>query len=271
MFARLPRSPRGLARAAAYLGACAGLLALAACSSSPPSRFYTLGADAAPVTARSTAAPALLIEVPPVDVPSQVAKNQLVVQTGPTQVQVLEQDRWASLPGDEIRRALSSDLTQQLGTIDVYGTAYPEGTPVYRVSVNVQRFESWPGSHALIDAVWSVRAVRSETVMTCRSTVSTPVTAGYDALVDGHRQIVQQISTQIAAGIKAMAAAAPRVATAAPAKNGSGVPARIAPATVPCPLPVGPSAALDGAGGLAGDLAGTLVGGLAGTHTGAQG
>ena len=99
MFARLPRSPRGLARVAACLGACAGLLALAACSSSPPSHFYTLGADAAPATTRSAAASALLIEVSPVDVPSQVAKNQLVVQTGSTQVQILEQERWASLAG----------------------------------------------------------------------------------------------------------------------------------------------------------------------------
>jgi uncharacterized lipoprotein YmbA len=221
------------------------VLAVAACSS-PTSRFYTLGSEAAPATARSAAAPGLLIEVPPVDVPSQVAKNQLVVQTGPTQVQVLEQERWASLPGDEIRRALSSDLTQQLGTIDVYGNAYPEGTPVYRVSVNVQRFESWPGSHALIDAVWSLRAVGSQTIMTCRSVVNQPVTGSYDALVDAHRQAVQQISTQIAAGIKALAAA-PQVKSGAPVKGASGVAGRMAPATVPCPVPIGPSAALDGA------------------------
>lgn len=263
MFARLPRSPRGLARAAACLGVGAALLALAACSSSPASRFYTLGAEATPATARTAAAPALLIEVPPVDVPSQVAKNQMVVQTGPTQVQVLEQERWASLPGDEIRRALSSDLTQQLGTIDVYGTAYPEGTPVYRVSMNVQRFESWPGSHALIDAVWSVRAVRSEAVMTCRSVVSEPVTGSYDALVEGHRQAVQQISTQIAAGIEALAAAMPRVPTSAPAKSASAAQARMASPTVPCPLPIGPSAALDGTGA----ATGTAVGGHAGAAT----
>jgi uncharacterized protein len=248
-FARLPRPPfvqrrraqRALTRAAACLGVCAGLMALAACSS-PPSHFYTLGDSGAVVTARSASAPALLIEVPPVDVPSQVAKNQLVVQTGPTQVQILEQERWASQPGDEIRRALSGDLTQQLGTIDVYGTAYPEGTPVYRVSVNVQRFESWPGSHALIDAVWSVRAVGSQTIMTCRSIANQPVTGSYDALVDGHRQAVQQISMQIAAGIKAMAAA-PQVHTAAaPGKKASGMPARVTPASLPCPVQAEPAA-----------------------------
>ena len=66
------------------------------------------------------------IEVPPVDMPQQVAKNQLVVQTSAAQVQVLEEERWASLPADEVRRALSSDLTQQLGAIDVYGTPRPD-------------------------------------------------------------------------------------------------------------------------------------------------
>ncbi|MFM0203053.1 PqiC family protein [Paraburkholderia fungorum] len=222
MFARLPRPPRGLVRGAVYVGALAGLVAMAACSS-PSSRFYTLGADsggsgaagsAAPVSARTAAAPAWLIEVAPIDVPPQVAKNQLVVQTGPTQVQVLEQERWASLPGDEIRRALSTSLTQQLGTIDVYGTAYPDTTPVYRVSMNVQRFESWPGSHALIDAVWSVRAVRSTAVMTCRSVVSEPVSGGYDALVDGHRAALQQVAMQVAVAVKAMAAIPPRSGSA---------------------------------------------------------
>jgi uncharacterized lipoprotein YmbA len=233
MFARLPRPPRGLARGAVVAGALAGLVALAACSS-PSSRFYTLGADStagsvAPVSARTSAAPAWLIEVAPIDVPPQVSKNQLVVQTGPTQVKVLEEERWASLPGDEIRRALSTSLTQQLNTIDVYGTAYPDGTPVYRVSMNVQRFESWPGSHALIDAVWSVRAVRSTAVMTCRSVVSEPVSGGYDALVEGHRRALQEISAQVASAVQAMAASAPQ------GKGGSSAGKVAAVATPPCP------------------------------------
>jgi hypothetical protein len=227
---RLPRAPRALVRGVAYAGALAAALALAACAS-PSSRFYTLGDDsaagstaaagAAAAGARTSAAPAWLVEVAPIDVPPQVAKNQMVVQTGPTQVRVLEEERWASLPGDEIRRALSTSLTRQLNTIDVYGTAHPDTTPVYRVSMNVQRFESWPGSHALIDAVWSVRAVRSNAVMTCRSVVSEPVGgSGYDALVDGHRRALQQISGQIASAVQAMAAAAPRGATSG-ATNGS--------------------------------------------------
>ncbi|MCC8391955.1 PqiC family protein [Paraburkholderia sp. MMS20-SJTR3] len=240
MFARLPRSPRTLARAAAQLGALAAALALAACSS-PSSRFYTLGGaagpdGAAPAVARTASAPAWLIEVAPVNVPPQVARNQLVVQTGPTQVQLLEQERWASLPGDEIRRALSTDLTGQLGTLDAFGTARPDDVAVYRIAMNVQRFESWPGSHALLDAVWSVRAVRSNAVMTCRSVVSEPVGGGYDALVDGHRRALEQVSTQIAAGVRAMVAAAGSATGSSTGSGRSSAAGKAAASAVPpCP------------------------------------
>ncbi|WP_025601622.1 PqiC family protein [Burkholderia sp. WSM2230] len=250
MFPRLLSRPRTRARGALGGGALAAALALAACAS-PTSRFYTLGDVSGPATAAAAASgvrtsaatsPAWLIEVAPIDVPPQVAKTQLVVQSGPTQVKVLEQERWASLPGDELRRALSTSLTQQLNTIDVYGTAYSDTTPVYRVSMNVQRFESWPGSHALIDAVWSVRAVRNTAVMTCRSVVSESVGSGYDSLVDGHRRALQRISAQVAAAVQAMAAASPAAsataasATAASAPSASQGGKRVVRAAVPaCP------------------------------------
>ena len=235
------------------IAACAGLAVLAGCSS-PPSRFYTLDSDATAAPARSAAHAQFLIEVPPVDVPAQVAKTSFVVQAGANQVDVLEQTRWASLPGDEIRRALSVDLTQRLGTIDVAGTASPDGVPVYRVSVNVQRFESWPGSHALIDAVWSVRAVRTQAVMTCRSVISEPVTGGYDALVDGHRRAVQDMSAQIATAVSALAATPqPRAAAAsASGKKGAAAPANVQPVTVPCPLPASTGTSANAAGGVSG-------------------
>ncbi|MBV8260436.1 MAG: membrane integrity-associated transporter subunit PqiC, partial [Paraburkholderia sp.] len=207
-------------------------LALAACSS-PPARFYTLSpADAAAPVRTAPANPAFLIEVPSVGVPEQVAKNQLVVQKNAAQVDVLEQERWASPPADEIRRALSDDLAAQLGTIDVANSAYPPGVPVYRISVNVQRFESWPARRAAVDAVWSVRSLDTQTVMTCRSVLNEPVGDGYDALVVGHRRAIDALSQSIASGVRALAAA-PRVSVSA---NGtkSGTRAK-PPESIACP------------------------------------
>ncbi|MFJ1211687.1 PqiC family protein [Burkholderia pyrrocinia] len=219
----MPRLVHGAASAAC---AVAAALALAACSS-PPVRFYTLtSADAAAPVRTAPANPPFLIEVPSVDVPEQVAKNQLVVQKNSAQVDVLEQERWASPPADEIRRAMSDDLAARLGTIDVANAAYPAGVPVYRVSVNVRRFESWPAKHAAIDAVWSVRAVGTQTVMTCRTSVDEPVGDGYDALVVGHRRALGALAERIAAGVRAMDEARAHAAA-------TGSPGRSSPAPVP--------------------------------------
>jgi len=209
-------------------------LALAACSS-PPARFYTLSpADAAAPVRTAPANPSFLIEVPSVGVPEQVAKNQLVVQKNAAQVDVLEQERWAAPPADEIRRALSDDLAAQLGTIDVANSAYPAGVPVYRISVNVQRFESWPGKRAAIDAVWSVRALGTQAVMTCRTSVAEPVADGYDALVAGHRRALDVIASQAASGVRAMAARRGAAAASVTSTTASGKATAAAPA-VPCP------------------------------------
>ncbi|SAK40457.1 lipoprotein [Caballeronia pedi] len=213
-----------------------GAAAMLAACASPSSRFYTLGGgEARPVP--STPA-SFYFELAPVDMPQQVAKNQLVVQTSPAQVRVLEEERWASLPGDEVRRALSADLTQQLGAIDVYGTPHPESVPVYRVKVNVQRFESWPGSQAVIDAVWSVRAAGSDTVLTCRTVAQERVGTGYDALVDGHRKAVDALASAISAGVRSLSSL-PHASASTPAATTKGKSGAVTKPTaaqvLPCP------------------------------------
>ena len=219
-------------RAVGAVSAVGLVAALAACSASPVSRFYTLGGNDA---ATRTAAPAAFyLEVSPVDMPPQVAKNQMVVQDGAAQVRVLEGERWASLPADEVRRALSADLSQQLGAIDVYGTPHPEGVPVYRVKVNVQRFESSPGRRALIDAVWSVRGVSNQAVLTCRTLAEQPVDAGYDALVAGHRRAVDQLASEISAGVRTVSSVPVPVSMPAAAGKAAKLPTP-APVVLPCP------------------------------------
>lgn len=229
-------------RFAAVLMAAGAMSALAACSTPPDSRFYTLDSGAAAATRTTAAAPAsFYLEVAPVDMPPQVAKNQMVVQDGASQVRVLEYERWASLPADEVRRALSADLTQQLGAIDVYGTPYPDGASVYRVKVTVQRFESSPGKRALIDAVWSVRGVANQAVLTCRTVSEQPVDAGFDALVAGHRRAVDQLASDISAGLRTVSAVPVPMASAPSSGSKAAASARAAtgspvPRVLPCPV-----------------------------------
>jgi uncharacterized lipoprotein YmbA len=184
---------------------------LAGCASAPPEHFYSLSngmgvSPGAETAAASPPAASYYIELPAVGVPQQVARNQLVVSSGAGRVELLEQERWSAPLAAEIGQALSLAISGELGVIDVFRTPTPEQAPVYRISTNVQRFESAPGQYALVDAVWSVRLVGSSKVLTCRSVANETVAPGYDALVAGHRRAVGRIAADIARAVRSLAA-----------------------------------------------------------------
>ena len=183
--------------------ACIGMAALlAACATTDNDRFYTLNGPAVAAPAPQAAAQPVYIEMLAVNVPAQVKRKELVVTTGPGQVDMLDHHRWIGPLADEIGHALSLQVSAELGAIDVYRTPYPAGAAPYRISTNVQRFESVPGQYALVDATWSVRQVGSDAVLTCRSVLREPVGQGYEALVAGHRAALAKLGSAMAAAVR---------------------------------------------------------------------
>lgn len=189
-------------RMAARIATCVALAVLSACAS-PPARFHTLAAPDGAGGEAAAAHPAWLIDIQAVHVAAPADGNRLVVQSGTGLADILEQERWAAPLGDEMRGGLSTRVASRLGTIDVHRVAHPDGTPVYRVTVDVQRIESWPASHVLLDATWSVSDGAGHPALTCRSIVRAGAPAGYDALVDAHRRALDALALEIAAGIRA--------------------------------------------------------------------
>jgi uncharacterized lipoprotein YmbA len=205
MLRRFRPQPRHLA-----LGLIAvTVAALAGCATSPKEHFYTLNGATGTAAAAAVPAPgtgvSYYVEVAAVSVPAQVSRNQLVVMPAGGGVDILEQERWAGPLTGEITQALSLGITGTLGAIDVYRTPYPDKAAVYRISTNVQRFESVPDSYALIDAVWSVRQLSSGKVVTCRTVAREGVGSGYESLVDGHRKAVAQMAGAVSAAIRGLA------------------------------------------------------------------
>ena len=191
-----------------------GALALAACGGSAPVRYYTLvpPADAYAPTATQAAivAPSapFQFELLPVGVPAQVDQPQLVVRQGAQGVAMLDGERWIAPLGDEVRGALSADLSRQLHTQDVSGL--PAGAqPVLRIKVDLRRFDSVPGSYALVDAAWSVRPLKGGASVACTSRVQESVGEGYAALVQGHQRALDGLAAQIATAAQALAAGRP--------------------------------------------------------------
>jgi uncharacterized lipoprotein YmbA len=185
-------------------------LALAACASAPL-HYYTLVAPATTTPSgdmsSGAATSSLPFELLSVSVPAQVDQPQLVVREGGQGVALLNGERWIAPLGDELRSALSVDLTHQLHSEDV--SALPSNDkPLLRIKLDVRRFDSQPGSYALIDAIWSVRVIHGshgqDATLSCSSRVSEPVGAGYDALVQGHQRAIGQIAAQIASAAQSL-------------------------------------------------------------------
>jgi uncharacterized lipoprotein YmbA len=178
-------------------------LLVAACSS-VPTRYFTLVAPARALSAGPEAAP-FAIDVLPVGVPAQVDQPQLVIRTGPGSVAVLDSEHWVAPLADEIRGALANDLVRLLGARDAHGQGLRDGDKVYRITLDVRRFESVPADHALIDADWSVRS-GGEVIAACGSRMSEPVGAGYEALVEGHQRALERIAARISTVVRRAAA-----------------------------------------------------------------
>lgn len=182
------------------------------CASPKPERFHTLLASepaAAPVAASASAAASapIYIDVLPVNVPAQVDHAQWVLRQGDDSLLLLEQERWAAPLRDELRGAVVARLTSKWGAIDVRGVAMPVG-PLWRVRLNVQRFESWPGREARIEATWSLSSSqRDAPVVVCRDAASEGA-AGADvpALAAAHRRALTRLADRIGERLKALAA-----------------------------------------------------------------
>jgi uncharacterized lipoprotein YmbA len=176
---------------------------LAAACSTAPAKFYSLSSTA---TADGTPATPAKVAVGPVSIPASVDQPEFVVQVAANQVQVDEFNRWVSPLGDAIARTVAGDLVVLLGTQEVASAGLANFTPDYRVTIDVQRFESVQGQAATLEAVWTVRKNAGGEVRSGRTVARVPVQGqGFDALAAAHSQALAKMSGDIAAAIRAEA------------------------------------------------------------------
>ncbi|TFG94570.1 MAG: membrane integrity-associated transporter subunit PqiC, partial [Myxococcales bacterium] len=186
-------------RLGSWAGAALVAALLGGCGTTAPSRFYTLASTASPGGASALGTGVM---VGPVSVPASVDRPEFVVQVAPNRVEVDEFNRWAAPLGEAIARTVASDLAALLGTPDVATAPFANFDPVYRVTINVQRFDSVQGEAALLEAVWTVREVAGGKTRQGR-TVAREALEGpdFDALPAAHSRALAKLSGEIAAAI----------------------------------------------------------------------
>ena len=177
--------------------------ALAGCASAP-SKFYTLNSTA---VKNSSPLSDCSIVIGAVSIPAVVDRPQFTVQTGPNEVSVNEFNRWAAPLNESIARVVAGDLATLLGTGKVAATPLANFDSAYRVSIEVQRFESTPGKSAMIEAVWVVRKTGADETHSGRTVANETVQGEtFEALAAAHSQALAKLSGDIAAAIRAEAA-----------------------------------------------------------------
>ena len=78
--------------------------------------------------------------------------------------------------------------------------------PDYRVTIDVQRFESVQGQAPTLEAVWTVRKTAGGETRSGRTVAREPVQGqGFDALAAAHSRALAKMSADIAAAIRAEA------------------------------------------------------------------
>jgi len=182
-------------------------VAVAGCASAP-SRFYTLSSTA---TGGGAPAASYAVAVGPVSIPAVVDRPQFTVQVATNRVVLDEFNRWAAPLNENIARVVAEDLAVLLGTPRVATATLANFDPTYRVTIDIQRFESLRSEAkrnegVLVEAVWVVRKAAGGAARSGHTVASESAQgADYDALAAAHSRALAKLSGDIATAIRAEA------------------------------------------------------------------
>ncbi|MFA7231980.1 MAG: PqiC family protein [Victivallaceae bacterium] len=175
----------------------------AAGCASAPSKFYTLNSTAQDDGKKRVD---YAITVGPVSIPMEVDRPEFTVRISSNRVAIDEFNRWAEPLNSNIARVVAGDLATLLGTPRVISVPMANFAPDYRVTIDIQRFESAPGKSAQLEAVWVVRKSNGGQAVSGRTIAIEPVTDdSFNALAAAHSRALAKVSSDIAAAIRAEA------------------------------------------------------------------
>jgi len=185
--------------------ALAWLVSAAVGCTSAPVRYYTL--TAAPDQSRPASQTSLPIDVRIVHTPPQLNRAELMVRNGPTGVTLLENERWASPVGDEIKNALRLELQRRRDRMSGLRLAFTTLT----LDIDVLRLEAELGQYALLEASWSAtfsgagpRSTGTPAVI-CTFRADESIHAGYAEMVEGYQRAIAALADAIVAALASSA------------------------------------------------------------------
>ena len=213
----LVRRDHWLARrvhAAGIAPVIAALMLVAACSSSPPTHFYTLS-DTAPEATPPVGVG--WVRIVNLTIPGEIDRPELVRRVGPNQLSIAGLDRWAAPLDETIRRALSDDIVRRVPA--------PVAGQQYSVSVEIREFYGDRACNVSLHASWTVKPSHPESARSPNAAPVNPLPVNEEIRVPSSGSCpatlaatmsiaLGQLSDRIIAGVARMPAPAPVIAPA---------------------------------------------------------
>jgi uncharacterized protein len=179
--------------------ALAGIVSVSLGCTSAPVRYYTLTPPPGKTPPASQISPAIDVRV--VHMPPQLNRTELMIRTGPTEVTLLENERWVSPVNDEIKDALRLELQGRLSRMAELRPAFTKLT----LDIDVRHLESELGQYALLEASWSAtlsaagQGSNAAGTTTCTFRADEKIHAGYAGMVEGYQREIASLARAIVA------------------------------------------------------------------------
>jgi uncharacterized protein len=164
-----------------------------------PVRYYTLTPQ--PDKTLPASETSFAIDVRVVHIPPQLNRAELMIRTGPSEVTLLENERWASPVNDEFKDAVRLELRRRLSRTTGLRPAFTKLT----LDIDVQRLEAEFGRYALLEASWSATLSAGEQqpkaarATACTFQADQKIPTGYAGIVDGYQREIAALADAIAA------------------------------------------------------------------------
>jgi uncharacterized lipoprotein YmbA len=193
-------------RRTVFAAGCACLL-LSGCGTTSSSRFYTLPPVQQATAGTKSVLPdaSVILGVGPVTIPDYLDRPQIVVRSPQNELLVSEFNRWAGSLQSDTGRVVRENLDVLLAGDDVSVTSWRRGIPsVYRVSVDVSRFEATDEKVVVLKAQWAIFGADGAKVLLVHdSDIREEVRGrGIEPVVEAMGRALESLSREVAQGVR---------------------------------------------------------------------
>lgn len=182
-------------------------LAVTACASSPPTRYYALepvAAGGSPHQASGTP-----VKIDAVHIPPALDRSSMLRGESANRLVISSRDEWAGDLGEMIRRVLTQDLSERLPSGMVIAPHSPAPPDARGIVVDILTFQPQGSGEVTLDAAWTLlQGTQSNPVLRRTVHLRTSAAASADGEAAAMSTLLGELADRMAPAIGAAHSAA---------------------------------------------------------------